>query len=192
MDREQIAELIDQWHSGSDRESAFRTLAEAFYPAVQRYFERRIQRDLADDLTQETFFRIYKVMSGFRREARFESWLFQIAANVLRQALRGRRAVKRRAETEAESMSGIEHTLRESSAAGADLRLLQAERRQRLSAAVSGLPPQMRACLKLRIYQELSYGDIAQVMGLSLETVKAHLYQARRRLRAELESPNHG
>ena len=60
------------------------------------------------------------------------------------------------------------------------------ERREALARALEGLPPQMRQVLTLRIDQDLKYREIAEVLQISIETVKAHLFQARQRLRTEL------
>jgi RNA polymerase sigma-70 factor (ECF subfamily) len=57
-----------------------------------------------------------------------------------------------------------------------------------LRQAVEELPEQMRQCVSLQVYQELSYGQIAVAMQLSVETVKSHLHQARQRLKAKLAS----
>jgi RNA polymerase sigma-70 factor (ECF subfamily) len=65
-------------------------------------------------------------------------------------------------------------------------RALAAERRERLARAMAELPPRMRTCLALRVVQGRSYEEIAAAMGLSVETIKAHLHQARRRLAASL------
>ena len=60
------------------------------------------------------------------------------------------------------------------------------ERREALAVAMARLPPQMRQVLALRVDQDLKYREIATVLQISVETVKAHLFQARQRLRTEL------
>jgi RNA polymerase sigma-70 factor (ECF subfamily) len=55
-----------------------------------------------------------------------------------------------------------------------------------LREAIEKLPEQMRKCLMLRVYQEMKYREIATLLRLSPETVKVHLFQARRRLREDL------
>ena len=63
---------------------------------------------------------------------------------------------------------------------------LDHERSRLLREAIERLPEQMRKCLMLRVYQDLKYREIAVVVRLSIETVKAHLFAARRRLQQEL------
>jgi RNA polymerase sigma-70 factor (ECF subfamily) len=64
--------------------------------------------------------------------------------------------------------------------------LLAAEKRQALAAAVAALPEQMRDCLTLRLHHQLAYKEIAVIKKLSIETVKAHLFRARKKLEDEL------
>ncbi len=64
--------------------------------------------------------------------------------------------------------------------------LLDEERSRLLHAAIQNLPPQMRRCLQLRLGLGLKYRDIADVMQISVDTVKAHLFQAKQKLRDEL------
>jgi RNA polymerase sigma-70 factor, ECF subfamily len=66
--------------------------------------------------------------------------------------------------------------------------LLKEERKVQLRQAVRDLPGQMRGCLTLRLHHELSYQEIATIMKLSPETVKAHLARGRKRLRRELSN----
>ena len=184
---ELIGRAIERWQAGVDREASFRLLVESYYRPVRYYFEKRgFSAEDARDLTQETFLGIYKGLAGFRREAGFETWLYSIAANACRKALRHRRVHKRRLETEATSMTELPREIAHPAAGGALGGVLQGERRQRLRRAIDALPGRMRACLAMRVYQELSYREIAVAMRLSVETVKAHLYQARQRLRREL------
>ena len=60
------------------------------------------------------------------------------------------------------------------------------EQRRAMRDAVRRLPEQMQRCLTLRLYHELKYKEIASVMNLKIDTVKAHLFQARKRLEVDL------
>lgn len=189
LERDPIRRAIAGWQEGVDRETHYRTLVETYYRAVYGYFLRRGFGDETGDLTQEVFFGIYKGLASFRREASFETWLFQIAANTGRKALRDRGVLKRRLTAEARSMTDLPQEIAEPREPGDERPLgglLDQERRARLRRAITGLPPQMRSCLEMRVYQELSYREIAAALRLSVETVKAHLYQARQRLQREL------
>ncbi len=173
-----------------DREASFRMLVESYYRPVRFYFAKRgFSAEDARDLTQETFFGVYRGLTRFRREARFDTWLYQIAANMCRKALRDRSVQKRRSEIEAKSMTDLPREVAQPDEAADPAALgevLRKERSARLRRAIAALPVKMRTCLAMRVYQELSYLEIAAAMRLSVETVKAHLYQARQRLKNEL------
>jgi len=193
-----LAACLDARVVGGDAETAFRHLFERYYRPVWRFFARRgFPADECHDLTQETFARVYVGMEGFRGEARFETWLFRIALNTYRKALRYRGADKRAGRElsledaeggvrgEAETADEVVLPMADPPRQPLD-GILGDEKRRALRDAVSSLPDQMRRCVVMRIYQDLPYKEIAAAMKVSIETVKAHLFQARRRLRAAL------
>jgi RNA polymerase sigma-70 factor (ECF subfamily) len=65
---------------------------------------------------------------------------------------------------------------------------LEKEKLEKLREALVHLPQQMRHCAHLRVVHDLSYAEIAAVMGISVNTVKAHLHQAQKALRTQLSS----
>jgi RNA polymerase sigma-70 factor (ECF subfamily) len=138
------------------------------------------------DLTQETFLRAYRGIAKLRGDSDFGFWLFHIAHNIWRNELRTRSADKRQ---------GFEVPLNNDSPSSPDMasspaspeldplsELLHGESAERLRKALDTLPPQMRRCVLLRVHQDLKYREIAALMGVSIETVKSHLYQARQQL----------
>lgn len=141
--------------------------------------------DLCLDLTQETFLGIYRGLEGYRPEARFEAWLYRIATTTHLKWVRARTAEKRSGvEVATESLP---EEIRALGVEGRQLReVLSKEEYVALAAAVDELPEQMRRCLELRLYHELSYREVATVLKISVQTVKAHLHQARGRLREKL------
>lgn len=181
---EPVQEIIERLQApGSPREEDFRRLFDLYYPRVLHFFARRgFAPQDCQDLTQETFLGIYRGIGTFRRDARFETWLFTIATNAWRKRLRHGTAGKREGqEVPLEPEVGPD-----AKEPAADEDMLRRERSRRLREAVEKLPEQMRRCLTLRVYQEMKYREIAALLRLSPETVKVHLFQARRRLREEL------
>jgi RNA polymerase sigma-70 factor (ECF subfamily) len=169
----------------------FRRLFLRYSPLVHALFRRHgLPPEDSRDLTQETFFRVYKSMGRLRSETKIRAWLFQIANNLWQNDLRYRRAAKRGAGTvplcnplEADDPASFE-VVRAAVAPDRDplSDLLDRERSGRLRHAVAALPPQMRRCVVLRIDHELKYREIAAVLQLSIETVKSQVHQARERL----------
>lgn len=191
QESDSVDRAVLQWQAGVDCEEHFRHLFEYYDRPLQRFFVRRgLSADESRDLTQDTFVRVYHGISDFRREVPFEVWLFHIAANVYRNAIRSASARKRTAAfVNWDTMEAVDRVDLESAPPGASEPLgsiLQKERGRILREAIAALPPQMRRCLILRIYQDLTYEEIAFVLRLSVETVKAHLFQARRHLRTSL------
>lgn len=192
-----VSRLLAELAAGGSVDAAFRGLVEIYYHPLLRFFGRRgFSPEDSRDLTQETFLGIYRGIGSFRRDAGFDTWLFTIAANACRKRHRWGTAEKRRGEEVALLDEGEEEgggaALPELSPSPAE-RTLSQERLAGLGRAIGGLPDQMRKCLVLRVHQELKVREIGTLLKISEETVKAHLYQARRRLREALaDEPDDG
>ncbi len=185
-------QLVAAWQAGGDREEIFRQIFNTYYRKVQCFFAKRgFPADECQDLVQETFLKVHRGLPAFRCEARFETWLFQIAANLWRNTLRSQSTQKREAQEVPLDESG-ESELESRGPAAADgeaealSAVLDKERSQMLYLALKDLPAQMRRCVKLRVYKDLRYREIAELMQVSIDTVKAHLYQARQQLKGKL------
>jgi RNA polymerase sigma-70 factor (ECF subfamily) len=140
-------------------------------------------------------------LGNFRGDSKFETWLFQVCANVFKNCLRSRTTQKRDAQEvswdEVEpgggGSGGGESGGAEGGGAPWEWResgpldsLLEDERSRILYAAMQELPPQMRRCVELRVTRDLKYREIAELMNVSIDTVKAHLFQARQLLKSKL------
>jgi RNA polymerase sigma-70 factor (ECF subfamily) len=192
---EPIEPIVQRLRDGAGREESFRTLFDRFYWPLFRFFENRgFSTEECQDLIQETFLRVYRGIDAFRGEARWEHWLFRIAANTAVKALRHRAAAKRagrsvplEGEDVADSPPAAAGGSPRSAEAPAPLRqLLGKEMRELLGQAIAGLPAQMRRCVRLRVFQELDYDEIAEILQISPSTVKVQLFKARKRLQMEL------
>jgi RNA polymerase sigma-70 factor (ECF subfamily) len=186
---EPVQSIIQELQAGSRREENFRRLFDLFYPRLYHFFSKRgFPPQDCLDLTQETFLGIYRGIGSFRADARFETWLFKIATNAYRKRLRRGVAGKRTGQEVALEGGGPEAEDLDlaSEEPGPGDGVLRKERSRLLREAVEKLPEQMRRCLILRVYHDLRYREIGAVMRLSPETVKVHLFQARKRLQREL------
>lgn len=168
---------------------------DAFEPLVRRY-ERRLfgyflnlveDPATAADLAQETFVRVYRAAGRYRESGRFESWLFRIAANLVRS--RQRRPDQR-----------VPHLSLEEAPAGArelavggregrpDEATWRAEVRDALTRALPRLPFVFREAVLLRDVEGRSYREIAEMLGVEEGTVKSRAHRGRKHLR-ELLAP---
>ena len=186
----QIEQAIAELQNGRGGERGFRLVFDFYYRPVNAFFRRRtFSAEEADDLTQETFLRVYTKIEQFRGDAPFEAWLWQIASNLYRKSITRRHTQKRAGKTvslDDEETGGADFFLRDTNSATPLDAVLKAEQRSELQTAIEDLPGQMRKCIELRVFRDLSYKQIAVVMRLSPQTVKAHLFQARRHLRERL------
>jgi len=128
----------------------------------------------ADDVVQETFIRVYRALPGFRFESSFRTWLITIAT---RQALNYRERMIR----EHESLDGPEGTLEHPALRVEETQitaLLDQEARRLLQEALPKLPKRQKEALTLKLQYDWKYEQIAQEMGTSVGSVKAHIFHA--------------
>jgi RNA polymerase sigma-70 factor (ECF subfamily) len=152
------------------------------------YFMRSLQDEAdAADLAQETFVRVYQNRGKFDPGRRFTTWLYAIAANLVRDRYRWR-SRHRQVSLDA----GDEHTgasLKDSLRAGElspDQRLESEERADAVRKAVAALPEELRQPLILSVYEGLSQAEIGAILICSAKAVELRVYRARRQLRAIL------
>jgi RNA polymerase sigma-70 factor, ECF subfamily len=183
--------LLELGEAGDDGD---RLLFCKYQRRVQRFFERRgISPDEALDLTQDTFLRVFRSEARLDNRAQLEAWLFEIARNVRANALRSKATLKRAATVipldEPHAEGDPEKVANPVFAAGEQDALTSAITREQLGIlqrALTELPEQMRQCARFRL-KGLKYKEIATIMRISIETVKSHLHQAKKRLRPLLE-----
>ena len=177
-----------------EEQVAFREVFEAYHFKVWSYFCRRgCTGDESSDLTQETFLRVYRNMDGLLAAQRRGSWIFTVAANLFKNEIRARRTEQRSAEE-----VSLEEALEQGQPVFGSRRrqledpddplggALARERERLLIDAVDALPARMRRAVRLRLDQDLKYREIAVIMHTSVDTVKAQLFQARKRLQERL------
>ncbi len=150
----------------------------------------------AADLTQETFINAYKHYDQFRGDSRVFTWLYQIARNHCINRIRRRdrlKALRLESLDQPQELDDKEAAPREiPDWANSPERVLEdRELQERIVAAVASLSIEYREIILLREYQHLSYNEIVEATGLSLENVKTRLSRARGMLRRKLEPYYH-
>ncbi len=146
--------------------------------------------ELAEDLFQETFKRVHEKADTFRG-SRIKSWLFAIATNVAIDGFRkGRRlqvtSLNQKLDcTDEESRELIAVAVADNSYEPSR-KAIMTERKEQVRQALELLPAKQRATLVLAYYQQLSYPEVAQVLGCSIGTVKTQMYRALKTLAQRL------
>jgi RNA polymerase sigma-70 factor (ECF subfamily) len=174
-------ELVEQFQGGES--SAFDVLVYRWERKVQGAIYRLVgPGEDVRDLSQETFLKAYRGLRTFKKEARFSSWLYQIALNVCRDRMRRGRG---------KSYVSFDELV-EAGEAGAEagpsaLDLIEARDLSRqVAAAVAALPEEQREVLVLKEYQGLTFLEIAEALDVPLSTVKTRLYRGLGQLRQQL------
>jgi len=161
----------------------YRILVERHSPAVFNTALRLVgTREAAADITQETFLRAYQALHRFDLARPLTPWLCRIAVNLSLNWLKRQRPTVSLDSSEA--ASGL---LASNPATDPQNMILRQERQQMLHRAILSLPPEQRAVIELRHFQELSYQEIAASLNLTLANVKTRLFRARKHLRQILE-----
>jgi RNA polymerase sigma-70 factor (ECF subfamily) len=168
-------ELVEKVKSG-DRKS-FSELVKRHQRGVLRLSLRFVKdMDTAEDVTQDAFIKAYEKLSTFEGRASFKSWLFQIAVNTARNKLR---EWKKDTVDVDDVQLGVAAVAETALVHGAVSDLLQQE--------VDKLPHKQKTALVLRVYEDLSFNEIAEIMECPYDTAKANYRHALMKLRQTFE-----
>jgi RNA polymerase sigma-70 factor (ECF subfamily) len=172
--------------------------ARAFEELMLRYQTRLVsllahltgQTDVAEDLAQDVFMRVYRARKRYVPGAKFSTWLFTIAGNVAANSQRSRarrHEVNLPPSTSDTSTLPIEAVAVAASAMMPTRQLDKAELRDAVRQAIASLGERQRMAVLLSKFEHFSYAEIAEIMDLTPEAVKSLLSRARSRLREVLE-----
>ena len=166
-------ELVQKVRDG-DR-NAFSQLVRRHQKNLMRLCVRFMKDvDMAEDIVQESFIKAYERLHSFEGRASFKSWLFQIAVNTAKNRLRDRRD------------SGVNiDDLHLAVSARAETTLVHTAVAQLIQKSVDTLPMKQKTALVLRIYEDLSFKEIAEIMECPYDTAKANYRHALMKLRDE-------
>ncbi|MBN2055933.1 sigma-70 family RNA polymerase sigma factor, partial [bacterium] len=156
------------------REEVFQELVQRYRDQIFRYCARivRNQED-AMDLCQDVFVKVFKKLDSFKMKSSFKTWLYRIATNHAYNHLRYRKLLRPLAD-----FTGGDEKPR------ALDELLNEEQERLLHDGVEKLPAKQKQVVILRIYEEMSFREIAEVIGRAEGTVKANYFHAIQNLRA--------
>jgi RNA polymerase sigma-70 factor (ECF subfamily) len=140
----------------------------------------------ARDVCQETFFRAYRALKGFKGEAKFSSWLYRIALNLCRDWMRRQRRTPTVQMPEDADFAEL-------AAAGGPVESIETlvarrELGRAVERAMATLPDEQRTAIVLKEYHGLTFQEIAEMQGCPLSTVKTRLYQGLSVVRRQLEA----
>lgn len=173
------------------REAAYRELIRRYERPVFSLVLRMVRdRQLAEDLAQETFIKALNAIASYKPEYKFSSWIFKIANNAAIDHLRRRDldTLSLDGSPNATTADEIEATALQvgDRAQGPLAELESRELGSAIEEAIGRLRPEYRSCILLRHVEGMAYEEIAQLLDLPLGTVKTYIHRARNELRGHL------
>lgn len=188
MDTAEIADLVARAQQADP--AAFEELVDAYSARLYGYFYRLTgARHDAEDLLQEVFVRLVRAIGGYKHDGRFDAWLFRMAANLVRDRVR-----RKRAQRAAGLETGVGFSGPQALPHQPDQRALDpaeavhhAEQVDRLQWAIGQLPETEREVILLRHFAQLSFRQIAEVMATPLGTALARGHRGLARLRGLMD-----
>lgn len=157
---------------GDDR--AFTQLFQRYYPMIHALAYRlSLDVSLAEEIAHETFLKAARSIESFRGDHSFKGWLYRIAANSSRDALR-----RRRRETEVTKAFSEDRSIQEEG---------RSAEFDDVAAALAALSEDLRAAVTLVYFEDLSHAEAAAILGCAETTVSWRLFRAKQKLRKLLQ-----
>ena len=175
----------------ADHDFNFQNIYEDFRLKIVRYLTRMVGENEAEDLTQEVFVKIGQALETFRGESQLSTWVYQIATHValdrIRQLSSARHGAEKGLPVEAIAESEKDKDIwTGEQTASTEQRVIRKEMNGCIREIIERLPENYRAVIVLSELGELKDSEIADILGLSLHTVKIRLHRARAKLKKEL------
>lgn len=174
--------LLEAW--GRGERAAGAELFERYYPSVARFFHNQVSEAVQEDLIHETFLACLASAAHFRGQARFRTYLFGIAHNVLADHLRwlARRNTRLGPEADLDKTPAVSFGLSPVAAA------VKHQEQRLVLEALRRIPPLHQIALELHYWEELTAAEIGEVLGVPLGTAKTRLRDGRAYLEDQLRN----
>jgi RNA polymerase sigma-70 factor (ECF subfamily) len=149
----------------------------------------------AEDVNQKTFLKVYQKISSLKEIDRFQVWLYQVAANEARDLLRRKKnrsflSLGIRSKSNSSFEENNVPDIADSETIDADNNIHQAELRKIFENAMQEIPEEQRVVIIMKIYQDLKFAEIAEILQESLNTIKSRMYYGLKALRQVLQKQN--
>jgi RNA polymerase sigma-70 factor (ECF subfamily) len=168
--------------------ASFEALMRKYFPRLLNFIYRYVSsREIAEDLTQEVFIRVYRSGPYYEPRAKFQTWVFTIARNLSLNELRRNKYQTVSLDEAVSSEDGeVRRQIEDPHSESPDFDMLRKEKVAAVKAAIGDLPESQRVAVLLRRYEQFSYEEIAQTMNVSVKAVKSLLSRAKESLRNTL------
>ncbi|HET9529083.1 MAG TPA: sigma-70 family RNA polymerase sigma factor [Blastocatellia bacterium] len=177
---ESYQDLITRARRGEDE--AYRLIFDRYARPIASFIYDMVgQREQAEELAQETFVRAFKNLSGLRDDTKLSTWLFGIAKNVARESLRARVREDHRVGIDDDRVVELSDNKQTP-----DDQLLNKELNRVIQTALGELDEDKRVVFTLKVFQQRSYEEIAEITGFSIPKLKTDLHRARAEMRRRI------
>ena len=176
-------------------ELEFQKIYNAFQPKIFRYLSHLADEQEAEDLTQETFVKVHQGLENFRGESQLSTWIYRIATNAARDRMRspsyqrmtrncdlGNEIENNQAEIEDQNTWTREKTPL------VEQQIFHKEMNECIRGYIEKLPEDYRVALVLSEYEGIKNNEIAEILGVTLDTVKIRLHRAKEKLKETLKA----
>lgn len=164
-------ELIAQFRDEYTKNSAFSLILKKYQKKIYWHVRRIvIDHDDADDVTQNTFIKVWENLGGFREDSKLYTWMFRVATNEALLFLNKKRSKQML------SMDDIDSDLSETLQSGTYFNGNAAE--LKLQSAILTLPKKQRLVFNMKYYDALKYDEIEEILGTSVGALKASYHHA--------------
>jgi RNA polymerase sigma-70 factor (ECF subfamily) len=167
------AQLIDE--VGKGNQAAFDILFSKYnnklYASLLAFTK---SQDLAEDLTQKTFIRVWKKIETFRGDSSLFTWIYRIAINLAKNEFSSKQAKNQGITDNIDDTYDLE-----SSVSSPESHAIEAESMQAVMDFIASLPTDLREAISLREFDGRSYDEIAQITGSPIGTVRSRIFRAR-------------
>ena len=151
-----------------------------FHPRIRRYLARLLGPTEAEDVTQEVFGKVSQALPQFRGDSSLSTWIYRIATNTAYDKLRSS-SFRRPGEVPLETAAPVHDP-----SSDIDQKLVRTEMNACIEEYIARLPASYRSVVILSEHEGLTNQEIADTLGVTLDTVKIRLHRARARLRKDL------
>lgn len=181
-------QLMIEFQGGN--KAAFETLMTKYFGRLLNFiFRYTANREIAEDLTQEVFIKVYKSGPNYAPQAKFQTWLYTIAKNIsLNELRKNRRMTVSIDQTFQHEGESLRRQIKDEKVVSPDRDAMQNELMLAVKKAIHELPENQRMAVILRRYDKFSYEEIAAAMETSVEAVRSLLSRAKENLKDKLSA----
>ncbi len=181
MSRIREAELISQFRDPAQRDRAFREILTKYQEKLYWHIRRMVSvHEDADDVLQNTYIKIWKGLPAFRETSGLFTWMYRIATNEAITFLKARQ--RERAMIADDPDDSIKDRLKSDPYFDGD------EAFEKLKKAIETLPPKQKTVFEMKYFEEMTYEDMAKILGTSVGALKASFFHAVHKIQASFEN----